>query len=95
MGKTMLDSLVDHCRTDSGYTGLKDVATKEKDDYWESFFLAETFSTPSSSTPRPIPSGGSPLRRAGKALCQAKHRIPRLKKLCSAFSIKSVNVRLD
>jgi ER degradation enhancer, mannosidase alpha-like 2 len=42
MGQTFLNSLMQYCRTDSGYAALKSVATKEKKDDMESFFLAET-----------------------------------------------------
>ena len=42
MGRTYLDGLMAHCRTDAGYTVLKDVVTKEKGDLMPSFFLAET-----------------------------------------------------
>jgi Glycosyl hydrolase family 47 len=42
MGRTFLDSLMRYCKTDSGYAALKSVATKEKKDDMESFFLAET-----------------------------------------------------
>jgi mannosidase alpha-like ER degradation enhancer 2 len=42
MGQTFFDSLVRHCRTDSGYTTLKSVVTKEKGDLMPSYFLAET-----------------------------------------------------
>ena len=42
MGKTMFESLVKLCRTDEAYAALKDVRTKEKRDYMESFFFAET-----------------------------------------------------
>ena len=42
MGKTMFDNLVKYCRTDEAYAALKDVRTKEKRDYMESFFFAET-----------------------------------------------------
>lgn len=42
MGRTFLDSLMQHCRTDTGYAALKSVATKEKKDDMESFFFAET-----------------------------------------------------
>jgi mannosidase alpha-like ER degradation enhancer 2 len=42
MGRTFFDSLVRHCRTDSGYTVLKNVETKEKGDLMPSYFLAET-----------------------------------------------------
>ncbi|MGZ7041987.1 MAG: glycoside hydrolase family 47 protein [Thermoanaerobaculia bacterium] len=42
MGRVFLDSLVRECRTDSGYTVLKNVVTKEKGDLQPSYFLAET-----------------------------------------------------
>ena len=42
MGKLMFDRLQKYCRTDDGFTALKDVNTKEKDDQMESFFFAET-----------------------------------------------------
>jgi len=42
MGKNMFDNLVKYCRTDQAYAALKDVRTKEKQDYMESFFFAET-----------------------------------------------------
>jgi len=42
MGKTFLDSLAAHCRTDDGYTTLKSVVTKEKGDLMPSYFFAET-----------------------------------------------------
>jgi len=42
MGKAMFDNLVKFCRTDEAYAALKDVRTKEKRDYMESFFFAET-----------------------------------------------------
>jgi mannosidase alpha-like ER degradation enhancer 2 len=42
MGKNMFDNLVKYCRTDEAYAALKDVRTKEKRDYMESFFFAET-----------------------------------------------------
>jgi mannosidase alpha-like ER degradation enhancer 2 len=42
MGATILNDLIRHCRTDAGYTVLKDVTTKEKGDLMHSFFLAET-----------------------------------------------------
>jgi hypothetical protein len=38
----MFDNLVKFCRTDIAYDALKDVRTKEKQDYMESFFFAET-----------------------------------------------------
>jgi Glycosyl hydrolase family 47. len=42
MGRTFLNGLIEHCRTDSGYTVLRNVTTKEKGDLMHSFFLAET-----------------------------------------------------
>lgn len=42
MGRTFLDGLVQHCRTEAGYAALRNVETKEKSDNMESFFLAET-----------------------------------------------------
>lgn len=42
MGETILNDLIRHCRTEAGYTVLKDVTTKEKGDLMHSFFLAET-----------------------------------------------------
>jgi hypothetical protein len=42
MGKVMFESIVKFCRTDEAYAALKDVRTKEKKDYMESFFFAET-----------------------------------------------------
>lgn len=42
MGETFFAGLKKYCRTDAGYTELKDVATKEKGDRMESFFFAET-----------------------------------------------------
>jgi ER degradation enhancer, mannosidase alpha-like 2 len=42
MGRTFFAGLVAHCRTDAGYTVLKDVTTKEKGDLMPSYFLAET-----------------------------------------------------
>lgn len=42
MGRVFLNDLVRHCRTDSGYTTLKSVVTKEKGDKMPSYFLAET-----------------------------------------------------
>jgi ER degradation enhancer, mannosidase alpha-like 2 len=41
-GRTFLDSLIAHCRLESGYAALRNVETKEKADHMESFFLAET-----------------------------------------------------
>ena len=42
MGRVFFGDLVKYCRTDSGYTILKSVVTKEKGDLQHSFFLAET-----------------------------------------------------
>ena len=42
MGRTFFEGLVAHCRTDVGYTVLKDVTTQEKGDLMPSYFLAET-----------------------------------------------------
>jgi mannosidase alpha-like ER degradation enhancer 2 len=42
MGRTFFEGLVAHCRTDAGYTTLKDVVTKEQGDLMPSYFLAET-----------------------------------------------------
>jgi mannosidase alpha-like ER degradation enhancer 2 len=42
MGRTFFEGLVAHCRTDAGYTVLKNVVTKEKGDLMPSYFLAET-----------------------------------------------------
>jgi glycosyl hydrolase family 47 len=42
MGKVFFESLAAHCRTDTGYTVLKNVTTMEKGDLMPSYFLAET-----------------------------------------------------
>ncbi len=42
MGKTFLEGLVRHCRTDAGYTVLEDVTSKKQGDLMPSYFLAET-----------------------------------------------------
>ena len=42
MGVTFYESLEKYCRTEAGYAALRNVATKEKRDNMESFFLAET-----------------------------------------------------
>ena len=42
MGRTIFEDLVRYCRTDTGYTTLKSVVTKEQGDYQHSFLLAET-----------------------------------------------------
>jgi mannosidase alpha-like ER degradation enhancer 2 len=43
MGKVFLKNLKLYCRMDEGYSGLKNVATKERTDLMESYFLAETW----------------------------------------------------
>jgi mannosidase alpha-like ER degradation enhancer 2 len=43
IGEKMFDDFVKYCRTDSGYTALADVISKQKLDEMESFVLAETF----------------------------------------------------
>ena len=42
MGRTFFDGIRRYCRTDTGYTVLKNVITKEKGDLMPSYFLAET-----------------------------------------------------
>jgi ER degradation enhancer, mannosidase alpha-like 2 len=42
MGRRFFDDIVSCCRTEDGYTGLKNVVTRERDDAMPSFFLAET-----------------------------------------------------
>ncbi|HEX6101240.1 MAG TPA: glycoside hydrolase family 47 protein [Thermoanaerobaculia bacterium] len=42
MGRAFFEGLVRHCRTEAGYTTLKNVVTKEKGDLMPSYFLAET-----------------------------------------------------
>lgn len=42
MGAFMFNSLVKYCKNETGFCALKSVVTKEKEDYMESFFLAET-----------------------------------------------------
>jgi mannosidase alpha-like ER degradation enhancer 2 len=42
MGRTFFTGLLTHCRTEDGYTVLKDVVTGEKGDLMPSYFLAET-----------------------------------------------------
>jgi mannosidase alpha-like ER degradation enhancer 2 len=42
MGRTFFEGIVKHCRTEAGYTTLKDIVTKEKGDLMPSYFLAET-----------------------------------------------------
>jgi mannosidase alpha-like ER degradation enhancer 2 len=41
-GRVIFEDLVKFCRTDSGYTTLKSVVTKDKGDLMPSYFLAET-----------------------------------------------------
>jgi mannosidase alpha-like ER degradation enhancer 2 len=42
MGRSFFEGIRKYCRTDSGYTVLKSVVTKEKGDLMPSYFLAET-----------------------------------------------------
>ena len=42
MGQVILDDLIRYCRTDNGYTVLRNVVTHEQGDRMHSFFLAET-----------------------------------------------------
>lgn len=42
MGRLFFNDLRSHCRTDAGYTVLKNVITKERGDLMPSYFLAET-----------------------------------------------------
>lgn len=42
MGRDILDDLVRHCRTESGFTVIRDVVTKQQGDKMPSYFLAET-----------------------------------------------------
>lgn len=42
MGRDMFTNIVKYCRTPEAYAALKNIVTKEKSDYMESFFLAET-----------------------------------------------------
>ena len=42
MGMTFLNDIVKYCRTPVGFSSLKNVITKEKEDDMESFFFAET-----------------------------------------------------
>ncbi len=42
-GRDMFASILKYCRTDDGFTALKDVRTKDQQDYMESFLFAETF----------------------------------------------------
>ena len=43
MGKRMVDDILDHCKTDAGYTSLKSIFSYEKGNYMHSFLFAETF----------------------------------------------------
>jgi ER degradation enhancer, mannosidase alpha-like 2 len=43
MGKVFLKNLKSYCRMDEGYSGLSNVATKQRTDLMESYFLAETW----------------------------------------------------
>jgi mannosidase alpha-like ER degradation enhancer 2 len=43
MGRTFLAGLLAHCRTDTGYTVLTDVRSKQKGNLMPSYALAETF----------------------------------------------------
>jgi ER degradation enhancer, mannosidase alpha-like 2 len=42
MGRVMFEGLVEHCRTENGYTVLQSVITKQQGDLMHSFLLAET-----------------------------------------------------
>jgi mannosidase alpha-like ER degradation enhancer 2 len=42
MGKEMLDDILEHCKTPSGFAALRDVRNYKQDDSMESFFFAET-----------------------------------------------------
>ena len=42
MGRTFFESLRKYCRTEEGYTNLKNVVTKEQADLMPSYFFAET-----------------------------------------------------
>ncbi|HEX7421327.1 MAG TPA: glycoside hydrolase family 47 protein [Thermoanaerobaculia bacterium] len=42
MGRTFFEAIVANCRTDAGYTTIKNVVTREKGDLMPSYFLAET-----------------------------------------------------
>ena len=42
MGRVMVDSLLHYTRSETGFTALRSVVTKERRDEMESFFLAET-----------------------------------------------------
>ncbi len=42
MGRVMVDSLLRYTRSETGFTALRSVVTKERRDQMESFFLAET-----------------------------------------------------
>ncbi len=56
MGRDFFSGLTIHCRTEAGYTTLKDVVTKEKGDLMPSYFLAETLKyLYLLFTPEPVP----------------------------------------
>ncbi|MEO8769854.1 MAG: glycoside hydrolase family 47 protein [Ferruginibacter sp.] len=42
MAKTMTDNIIEHCKTETAFSALKDVRTFEKANSMESFFFAET-----------------------------------------------------
>lgn len=42
MGRRFFEDILQNCRTDAGYAGLKSVVTREKADRMHSFFLAES-----------------------------------------------------
>jgi mannosidase alpha-like ER degradation enhancer 2 len=42
MGRVFFAGLLSHCRTDAGFTVLKDVKTMEQGDLMPSYFLAES-----------------------------------------------------
>jgi mannosidase alpha-like ER degradation enhancer 2 len=42
MGRTMVNQILEKCKTEAGYASIKNVKTFEKSDSMESFFLAET-----------------------------------------------------
>ena len=43
MGKIFFSDIKKYCRMDEGYSGLQNVATKQRSDLMESYFLAETW----------------------------------------------------
>jgi hypothetical protein len=42
MGKRLVDDILKHCRTETGFASLKNVSTYEQMDSMQSFFFAET-----------------------------------------------------